>query len=257
MLVVITDLTDWSFIPAFSWLNKITCCTVGSPQRQFKFMIYGVAFRFSLPGNELPWGGWWYEDVFGCPVCGRIKRPKAFIWNLLLVLTSLGSELPVKLKAERWGFRPMSGSVSDWCLLSFFIGSTWTSFICSLVMWTPLQDVIVSGWQSTNKHMSLSTIMTQMLRLKTTSKLGCVRLPKFQSCFWFPSAWDFARQWNAVFGAWLPPSAETKFIHRGIGSLQSKPNKQGSRYRCLWSSFVFILCIQDIGISHQWKVKLW
>lgn len=56
------------------------------------------------------------------PCLRWIKRSKAFIWNLLLDLTSLGSAMPVKLKAEPWGF--------PWFSLSpvLFIGSIWKCF---------------------------------------------------------------------------------------------------------------------------------
>lgn len=125
-----------------------------------------------------------------------------------------------------------------------------SSFYFAVWLWTPLQDEIVSGWQSTNKHMSLCTVMTQMLRLKTTSKLSCVPLPKFQSSFWFPSVWDFARQWNA----WCLASSIcwNEIYSQGDWQLANQISKVHVTDVCEAA-----LCIQDIGISHQWKGKLW
>lgn len=84
-----------------------------------------------------------------------------------------------------------------------------------LVMWTPLQEEIVSGWQSTNKHMSTRTIMTQILRLKTTSKISCVPLPRSKRSFLFEGVGDFPEQGDVVLGAWLSPSVETKVYSQG------------------------------------------
>lgn len=116
-----------------------------------------------------------------------------------------------------------------------------------LVMWTPLQEEIVSGWWSTNKHMSTRTVMTQILRLKTTSKIGCIPLPRSKSSFLFESVWDFPEQGDVVLGAWLPPSVETNVYSQGDKRLA----EQTKEARFTLQMFVKQLCILLVRSGHR------
>lgn len=64
-------------------------------------------------------------------------------------------------------------------------------FCFTFWLWTSLQEEIVSGWQSSNQHVSTRTIVTGILRLRTTSKIGFVPLPKSKSSFLFGTVRDF------------------------------------------------------------------
>lgn len=177
--------------------------------------------------------------VWGCiqlPYLRWIKRSKAFIWNLLLDLTSLGSAMPVKLKAEPWGFPWFSLSPM---LFIVFIGSIWKCFASHFgygLLSKSITILIVSGWQSSNKHMSTRTIVTRILRLETTSKICFVPLPRSKGSFLFGSVRDFLGLGDVVLGAWLPPAVGTQVI-----ILQQ----------------LCVLCVQDPGTACQWAVKLW
>lgn len=167
--------------------------------------------------------------VWGCiqlPCLRWIKRSKAFIWNLLLDLTSLGSAMPVKLKAEPWGF--------PWFSLSpvLFIGSIWKCFASHFGSGLLSKRRLFQDGRAPTSTCPPELSLHESWDRRQPQKLVLFLFqgPRVASCL----VWEIFLSWgDEVLGAWLSPAVGTQAII----------HKQ--------------LCVQDPGTACQWAVKLW